>query len=92
MVADGRLWNAVRRSTLPVCLRGVTARSAQDSLSVLDSGPNCPKFVETSGGNDEHIDEPEDSRPTLERPVQICHTLRPALATGHAPPSDTAVR
>lgn len=91
VVADNRVWNAVRRSTLAVYPEGAAARTATMPLSALDPAPDYPKFIEAYGGHGEHVDDPDELRPALERAVDICRSGRQALVSVHVSYPDAAI-
>ena len=91
VVADNRVWNAVRRSTLAVYPEGAAARSATMPLSTLDPAPDYPKFIEAYGGHGEHVDDPAELRPALERAVDICRSGRQALVSVQVSYPDAAI-
>ena len=91
VIADNRVWNAVRRSTLAVYPEGAAARSATMPLSTLDPAPDYPKFVEAYGGHGQHVDDPDDLRPALERAVEVCRSGRQALVSVHVSYPDAAI-
>ena len=91
LVADNRVWNAVRRSTLAVYPEGAAARSARMPLSALDPAPDYPKIVEAYGGHGQHVEDPDELRPALERAIEICSTGRQALISVHVSYPDAAI-
>ena len=91
LIADNRVWNAVRRSTLAVYPEGAAARSATMPLSTLDPAPDYPKFVEAYGGHGQHVDDPDDLQPALERAIEVCRSGRQALISVHVSYPDAAI-
>lgn len=79
VVADNRVWNAVRRSTIAVYPQGAAARSDKMPLSSLEPAPDYRKFVEAYGGHGESVSTPHALRPALERAIATCATGRQAL-------------
>ena len=90
VVADNRVWNAVRRSTIAVYPEGVARSSAHMPLSSLDPAPDYPKLVEAYGGHGAHVAEPEELRPALERALEITASGRQALVSVHCSYPDAA--
>ena len=90
IVADNRVWNAVRRSTIAVYPEGRAAASARMPLSSLDPAPDYPKIVEAYGGHGEHVSEPDQLRPALERALAVTATGRQALLSVHCSYPDFA--
>ena len=90
VVADNRVWNAVRRSTIAVYPEGRAANGRQMPLSSLEPAPDYPKFVEAYGGHGEHVADPEQLRPALERALEITRTGRQALVSVHCSYPDSA--
>ena len=90
IVADNRVWNAVRRSTVAIYPEGAAARTTKIPLSSLEPAPDYTKFVEAYGGYGEHVAEPEELRPALERAIEICSTGRQALVSVHCSYPDVA--
>jgi acetolactate synthase-1/2/3 large subunit len=90
VVADNRVWNAVRRATIAVYPEGVAAGSGTMPLSSLEPAPDYPKFVAAYGGHGEHVEDPERLRPALERAVQVAHAGRQALVSVRVSHRDAA--
>ena len=91
VIADNRVWNAVRRSTLAVYPEGAAARVARMPLSSLEPVPDYPKLVEAYGGHGQHVSEPDELRPALERAIDVCRSGRQALVSVHVSYPDTAI-
>lgn len=90
VVADNRVWNAVRRSTIAVYPQGAAVRHERMPLTSLDPAPAYPKFVEAYGGHGESVSKPEHLRPALERAVEITRSGRQALVAVHCSYPDFA--
>ncbi len=90
VVADNRVWNAVRRSTIAVYPEGLARSSEHMPLSSLEPAPDYPKLVEAYGGHGAHVAEPEELRPALERALEITATGRQALVSVHCSYPDAA--
>ena len=83
VVADNRVWNAVRRSTIAVYPEGRAAAGGRMALTSLDPPPDYPKIVEAYGGHGEHVTDPDRLAPALERALEITATGRQALLSVH---------
>ena len=83
VVADNRVWNAVRRSTIAVYPEGHARASNAMPLSSLEPAPDYPKLVEAYGGHGEHVAVPEQLRPALERALEVTAGGRQALVSVH---------
>lgn len=90
VVADNRVWNAVRRSTIAVYPEGMARSSEHMPLSSLEPAPDYPKLVEAYGGHGTHVAEPEELRPALERALEITASGRQALVSVHCSYPDAA--
>lgn len=90
VVADNRVWNAVRRSTIALYPEGAAAASRAMPLSSLEPAPDYPKLVEAYGGHGQHVAEPEQLRPALERAVEQTRSGRQALVSVHVSYPDAA--
>lgn len=90
VVADNRVWNAVRRATIAVYPQGAAARNNTMPLSSLEPAPDYTKFVEAYGGHGESVSNPEELRPALERAIEITRTGRQALVAVHCSYPDFA--
>jgi acetolactate synthase-1/2/3 large subunit len=90
VVADNRVWNAVRRSTIAVYPDGRAAASETMPLSSLEPAPDYTKFVEAYGGHGEHVTDPDLLRPALDRAIDIAKTGRQALVSVHVSYPDMA--
>ncbi|MBT6275792.1 MAG: thiamine pyrophosphate-requiring protein [Chromatiales bacterium] len=83
IVADNRVWNAVRRATIAVYPQGVAARTQTMPLTSLEPAPDYTKFVEAYGGYGETVTRAEDLAPALNRAIEITKTGRQALLAVH---------
>ena len=83
VVADNRVWNAVRRSTIAVYPQGNAARQSVMPLTSLEPAPDYTKFVEAYGGYGESVSRAEDLKPALERAIEVTRTGRQALIAVH---------
>ncbi len=92
VIADNRVWNAVRRSTLAVYPEGMAATAETMPLSSLEPAPDYTKFVEAYGGHGEHVADPDQLRPALERAVELAKSGRQALVSVHVSYPDIANR
>lgn len=90
VIADNRVWNAVRRSTIAVYPEGMAATTETMPLSSLEPTPDYTKFVEAYGGHGEHVADPEELRPALERAIEVAKTGRQALVSVHVSYPDAA--
>jgi acetolactate synthase-1/2/3 large subunit len=92
VVADNRVWNAVRRATIAVYPEGRAATAAKMPLSSLEPAPDYPKLVEAYGGHGEHVDDPTELAAALRRALAVTATGRQALVSVHCSYSDQANR
>ena len=83
VIADNRVWNAVRRATLAEYPEGAAATSRAMPLSSLDPAPDYPRIIQAHGGHGEHVSEPEQLRPALERAMETTASGRQALVSVH---------
>ena len=83
VVADNRVWNAVRRSTIAVYPQGAAARTQKMPLSSLEPAPDYRKFVEAYGGHGESVSSPDSLRGALERGVELARSGKQALVSVH---------
>ena len=83
VVADNRVWNAVRRSTIAVYPQGAAARTKKMPLSSLEPAPDYRKFVEAYGGHGESVRSPDALRGALERGVALARAGKQALVAVH---------
>jgi acetolactate synthase-1/2/3 large subunit len=83
IVADNRVWNAVRRATIGQYPEGAAAMTSRLPLSSLAPTPDYTKLVEAYGGHGEHVAEPEELRPALERAMKVTESGRQALVSVH---------
>lgn len=90
IVADNRVWNAVRRATIAVYPEGAAAASSTMPLSSLDPAPDYTKFVEAYGGYGEQVSDPADLRGALERAIEVTSSGRQALLSVHVSYPDVA--
>jgi acetolactate synthase-1/2/3 large subunit len=90
VIADNRVWNAVRRSTIAEYPEGAAAMTSQMPLSSLEPAPDYTKFVEAYGGHGEHVAEPDQLRPALERAIEVTGSGRQALVSVHTSYPDFA--
>jgi acetolactate synthase-1/2/3 large subunit len=90
VVADNRVWNAVRRSTIAVYPEGRAAAGGAMALASLEPAPDYPKFVEAYGGYGQHVADPAELRPALERAIGHCLEGRQALVSVHVSYPDIA--
>jgi len=90
VIADNRVWNAVRRSTIAVYPEGHAAAGGQMALSSLEPAPDYTKFVEAYGGHGEHVAEPSELAAALQRAIAVCATGRQALVSVHVSYPDVA--
>jgi acetolactate synthase-1/2/3 large subunit len=81
IVADNRVWNAVRRATIAEYPEGAAAATRSIPLSSIEPAPDYTKFVEAYGGHGEHVEEAGQLRPALERAIEITSTGRQALVS-----------
>lgn len=79
VVADNRVWNAVRRSTLAVYPNGAAAAAETMPFSSLEPAPDYPKIVEAYGGHGEQVSSPDDLRSALRRAIEVADSGRQAL-------------
>ena len=56
-----------------------------------DPAPDYPKILEAYGGHGEHVHNPDELRPALERAVEICRTGSQALIPVHVSYPDAAI-
>ena len=52
-------------------------------MSSLEPAPDYPKFVEAYGGHGEHVADPADLKPALERAIDVTRSGRQALVSVH---------
>jgi acetolactate synthase-1/2/3 large subunit len=90
IVADNRVWNAVRRSTIAVYPEGRAAATPTMPLSSLDPAPDYPKLVEAYGGHGEHVADPEQLKGALDRALEVTASGRQALVSIHCSYPDFA--
>ncbi len=90
VIADNRVWNAVRRSTIAVYPEGAAAVAETMPLSSLEPTPDYTKFVEAYGGHGEHVSDPDELRPALERAIEVAKIGRQALVSVHVSYPDAA--
>jgi acetolactate synthase-1/2/3 large subunit len=90
IVADNRVWNAVRRSTIAVYPEGRAAATRTMPLSSLEPAPDYPKLVEAYGGHGEHVAEPEQLKGALNRALEVTAAGRQALVSVHCSYPDFA--
>jgi acetolactate synthase-1/2/3 large subunit len=90
VVADNRVWNAVRRSTIAVYPEGRAATTSTMPLSSLDPAPDYPKLVEAYGGHGEHVADPNQLKGALTRALEVTATGRQALVSVHCSYPDFA--
>lgn len=83
VVADNRVWNAVRRSTIAVYPQGHAARAQAMPLTKLEPAPDYTKMVEAYGGWGIAVSRAEDLRPALEQALEITRGGRQALVAVH---------
>lgn len=83
VVADNRVWNAVRRSTIAVYPEGAAAAARVMPLSSLEPAPDYTKFVEAYGGYGQHVTDPNELVAALERAIEVTRTGRQALVSVH---------
>ncbi len=82
---------ATSMAQLAVYPEGAAARSVTMPLSAVDPAPDYPKFIEAYGGHGEHVDDPAELHPALERAVDICRSGRQALVSVHVSYPDAAI-
>jgi acetolactate synthase-1/2/3 large subunit len=90
IVADNRVWNAVRRATIGQYPEGAAAMTLRLPLSSLAPTPDYTKLVEAYGGHGEHVAEPEELQPALERAMKVTESGRQALVSVHVSYPDFA--
>jgi acetolactate synthase I/II/III large subunit len=90
VVADNRVWNAVRRSTIALYPEGAAASASPMPLSSLEPAPDYPKLVEAYGGHGEQVADPVQLRSALERAVEQARAGRQALVSVHVSYPDDA--
>ncbi len=91
VVADNRVWNAVRRSTIALYPEGAAAAGADAMpLASLAPAPDYPKLVEAYGGYGQHVDDPTQLRAALEKAVEHTRTGHQALVSVHVSYPDSA--
>lgn len=83
VIADNRVWNAVRRSTIAVYPQGAAARAKVMPLSSLEPAADYTKFVEAYGGHGQAVNAPAELRPALERGVELAQEGQQALVAVH---------
>ena len=82
VVADNRVWNAVRRSTIAVYPQGNAARQS-NATHFASNLHRITQFVEAYGGYGESVSRAEDLKPALERAIEVTRTGRQALIAVH---------
>lgn len=92
VVADNRVWNAVRRATLAVYPEGRAASSEAMALTSLDPPADYPKLIEAYGGHGEHVDDPDQLAPALKRALAETAAGRQALVSVHCSYPDQSNR
>lgn len=92
VVADNRVWNAVRRATLAVYPEGRAATSESMALTSLDPAPDYPKLIEAYGGHGEHVADPDALALALRRALAETKAGRQALVSVHCSYPDQANR
>jgi acetolactate synthase I/II/III large subunit len=90
VIADNRVWNAVRRSTLALYPEGAAATSARMPLSSLEPAADYTKFAEAYGGHGQRVTEPDQLRPALEAAIEQTQAGRQALISVHVAYPDAA--
>ena len=90
VVADNRVWNAVRRATIGLYPEGAAAAGGPMPLSSLAPAPDYPKLVEAYGGHGQHVDDPSQLRAALERAIEQTRSGRQALVSVHVSYPDAA--
>ena len=83
IIADNRVWNAVRRATIAEYPEGAAATATAMPLSSLEPAPDYTKIIEAHGGHGEHVSDPDELRPSLERAIDVALTGRQALVSVH---------
>ncbi len=89
IVADNRVWNAVRQATIADYPEGAAVGAGPIPLSSIEPTPDYTKFVEAYGGHGEHVQEPGQLRPALERAIEVTATGRQALVSVHVSAPDS---
>ena len=59
VLADNRVWNAVRRSTIAVYPEGAAATATPMPFTSLEPAPDYPKIVEAYGGHGAAVEDPD---------------------------------
>lgn len=90
VVADNRVWNAVRRATIAVYPQGGAARNETMPLTSLEPAPDYPKLIEAYGGYGRSVSTPEQLKPELERAMEVARSGRQALVAVHCSYPDVA--
>ena len=90
VIADNRVWNAVRRSTIAVYPEGHAAARSTMPLSSLDPAPDYPKLVEAYGGLGRHVEHPDELAPALDAAFLAADSGRQAVVSVHCSYPDAA--
>ena len=91
VVADNRVWNAVRRSTIALYPEGAAAAGGDAMpLASLAPAPDYPKLVEAYGGYGQHVEDPAQLRAALEKAVEHTRGGQQALVSVHVSYPDSA--
>ncbi|MEZ5408163.1 MAG: thiamine pyrophosphate-requiring protein [Acidimicrobiales bacterium] len=91
VVADNRVWNAVRRSTIALYPEGAAAAGGDAMpLASLAPAPDYPKLVEAYGGYGQHVEDPAQLRAALEKAVEHTRAGHQALVSVHVSYPDAA--
>ncbi|MEM7403903.1 MAG: thiamine pyrophosphate-requiring protein [Pseudomonadota bacterium] len=79
VIADNRVWNAVRRSTIAVYPQGAAAQTDVMPLTSLEPAPDYTHFVKAFGGHGETVEKPEALHDAFARALAITRSGRQAV-------------
>jgi acetolactate synthase-1/2/3 large subunit len=71
VIANNARWAAVHRSTLATYPKGVASTLKEPPFATLEPSPRFEHVIKASGGHGEHVTEPKDLMPALERALKI---------------------
>ena len=71
IIANNARWAAVHRSTLATYPKGVASTMKEPPFATLEPSPRFEHVIKASGGHGEHVTEPKDLMPALERALKV---------------------
>lgn len=91
VIADNRVWNAVRRSAIAVYPEGAAAAADHMAFTSLEPAPDYTKIAEAYGAAGRSVDDPAELRGALEEAVEIGRSGRQAVVAVRVSHPDTAI-